>query len=88
MDIRMIKIDSYWYEDGPMAIACVLAALICKKFILNHLDSTQIGVNYKLQNHWWDIGGVLSGVVSIQPQRRISNKIIKIINIHIKQEWT
>ena len=32
--------NSHWYDDGPMAIACVLAALICKKFILNHLDST------------------------------------------------
>ena len=32
--------NSHWYDDGPMAISCVLAALICKKFILNHLDST------------------------------------------------
>ena len=32
--------NSHWYDDGPMAIACVLAALICQKIILNHLDST------------------------------------------------
>ena len=41
MDIRIInKKEFVLYEDGPMAIACVLAAFICKKSILNHLDST------------------------------------------------
>ena len=29
--LESLRSNSYWYEDGPMAIACVLAALICKK---------------------------------------------------------